>query len=148
MTDDFFVELGETLSKTAKDLGIKADSFFEGQKIRTKIMSEQRLVDQAMEDIGNIIYQKYIDGGAVDQDVTELCEEITERKVAIAQYRETVSKMKGEKVCPACGASIPMEASFCMRCGTPCKTEEEPAKETEKESAEPSEAAGDVDAKE
>lgn len=128
MADDFFAELGETITKTAKDIGSKADGFFESQKIRTKIMSEQRMIDKSLADIGNIIYQKYVDGGAIDEELLPLCEDITQRKVAIAKFREDVAKMRGQKVCAACGATVPSEAAFCMQCGAPCKSEPEEEK--------------------
>lgn len=124
MSDDFFMDLGETLSKTAKDITTKADGFFENQKIRTKILSEQRMIDKCMTDIGNILYKKYVDGEAIDEDAMALCEEITKRKVTIANYREDVAKRKGQKVCAACGATVPSEAAFCMQCGAPCEKEE------------------------
>ena len=38
MTGDFFTDFGETISKAAKDLGNRADSFVETQKIRAKIL--------------------------------------------------------------------------------------------------------------
>lgn len=125
MAEDFFAELGETITKTAKDIGSKADGFFESQKIRTKIMSEQRMIDKSLADMGNIIYQKYVDGGAIDEELLPLCEDITQRKVAIAKFREDVAKMKGQKVCAACGATVPSDAAFCMQCGAPCKSEPE-----------------------
>ncbi len=125
MTDDFFTEFGETISKTAKDIGTRADSFISGQKIRTKIMAEERAIDRTLEDIGTVIYEKYVNGEPVDEAVTTLCEEITRRKVNIAKYREKAAKMKGRKVCPACGASVPADARFCMKCGAPCEDEEE-----------------------
>ncbi len=148
MTDDFFTEFGETISKTAKDIGTRADSFISGQKIRTKIMSEQRSIDRALEDIGTLIYEKYVNGEAIDESVTALCDEITRRKVTIAKYREKVAKMKGRKVCPACGASVPADAAFCMQCGAPCKDEEEtPAQEAAQTCEEAKDAADEVSEK-
>ena len=125
MADDFFSELGETISKTAKDISTKADSFLEGQKTRTKIATEQRMIDKSMNDMGNMVYKKYVDGEAIDEELTDLCEDITQRKITIAKYRETMAGMKGRKVCPACGASVPAQAAYCMYCGTPCESEEE-----------------------
>lgn len=135
MSDDFFTDLGETLSKTAKDITTKADGFFENQKVRTKILSEQRMIDKCMTDIGNILYKKHVDGEAIDEDVMALCEEITKRKVTIANYREDVAKRKGQKVCAACGATVPSEAAFCMQCGAPCE-KEDPQEESAEEQPE------------
>lgn len=125
MSDDFLADLGETLRKHTKDIGSRADSFFESQKLRSKIVSEQRMIDKVMGDIGNIIYREYVEGEAVDESVKELCEDITQRKNMIAAYRDEIAKMKGQKVCAACGTSVPEDAAFCMQCGAPCDLEEE-----------------------
>lgn len=125
MTDDFFADFGETLHQAAKEFTAKTDTFFESQKIRNKISGEQRKIDVCLKDIGNIVYKKFIDGELLQEDVAVLCEQITEHKVSIAKMREAMAKKKGEKICAACGASMPKEALFCMKCGAECKNEPE-----------------------
>ena len=119
MTGDFFTDFGETISKAAKDLGNRADSFVETQKIRAKILSEQKMIEKDFTDLGKIIYKKYVDGEPLDETMAEVCEDVTQRKIAIAAYRETIAKMNGETICAACGASVPADAAFCMLCGAP-----------------------------
>ena len=119
MTGDFFTDYGETISKAAKDLGNRADSFVETQKIRAKILSEQKMIEKDFTDLGKIIYKKYVDGEPLDETMAEVCEDVTQRKIAIAAYRETIAKMNGETICAACGASVPADAAFCMQCGAP-----------------------------
>ena len=119
MTGDFFTDFGETISKAAKDLGNRADSFVETQKIRAKILSEQKMIEKDFTDLGKIIYKKYVDGDPLDETMAEVCEDVTQRKIAIAAYRETIAKMNGETICAACGASVPADAAFCMQCGAP-----------------------------
>ena len=119
MTGDFFTDFGETISKAAKDLGNRADSFVETQKIRAKILSEQKMIEKDFTDLGKIIYKKYVDGEPLDETMAEVCEDVTQRKISIAAYRETIAKMNGETICAACGASVPADAAFCMQCGAP-----------------------------
>ena len=119
MTGDFFTDFVETISKAAKDLGNRADSFVETQKIRAKILSEQKMIEKDFTDLGKIIYKKYVDGEPLDETMAEVCEDVTQRKIAIAAYRETIAKMNGETICAACGASVPADAAFCMQCGAP-----------------------------
>ena len=119
MTGDFFTDFGETISKAAQDLGNRADSFVETQKIRAKILSEQKMIEKDFTDLGKIIYKKYVDGEPLDETMAEVCEDVTQRKIAIAAYRETIAKMNGETICAACGASVPADAAFCMQCGAP-----------------------------
>lgn len=127
MADDFFTDFGETLHQAAKEFTAKTDSFFESQKMRNKINGEQRQIDQCLKDVGNIIYNKFVEGEPLHEDVAALCEEITEHKMAIAKTREEMARKRGEKVCAACGASLPREARFCLQCGAEC--EEEPEEE-------------------
>lgn len=127
MADDFFTDFGETLHQAAKEFTAKTDSFFESQKMRNKINGEQRQIDQCLKDVGNIIYNKFVEGEPLHEDVAALCEEITEHKMAIAKMREEMARKRGEKVCAACGASLPKEARFCLQCGAEC--EEEPEEE-------------------
>lgn len=128
MTDDFFSEFGETLHQAAKEFSARTDNFFESQKMRNRINGEQKQIDQCLKDVGNIIYKKFVEGEPFHEDIAALCEEITDHKVAIAKMRENMARKKGEKICASCGASLPKDAMFCMRCGAQCK--EDPEEET------------------
>lgn len=117
MGNDFFTELGKTFTKTAKELEKKTDSFLEQQKIRNKISSETRMIDKIYQDMGMVMYQKYISGEALSEDMAALCDDITERKTAVAAYYEELARLKGEKICPACGSNIQGDACYCPKCG-------------------------------
>ena len=125
MTDDFFSDFGETLHQAAKEFSAKTDSFFESQKMRSKISGEQRQIDQCLKNVGNIIYERFVEGEPLHEEIAALCEEITEHKMAIAKMREDMARKKGEKLCAACGAALPKEARFCLQCGAECEEEQE-----------------------
>ena len=55
MARDFFDELSDTITRTTKDLGKKAGQLYEAQKIRSKISSEEQMVQKLKADIGNVI---------------------------------------------------------------------------------------------
>ena len=135
MGSDFFDELGETLTRTAKEIGERADSFFEVQKLRNKISTEQRMVNKRKMDIGTLIFQRYLQGEALDDEVAALCEEISCHKKTVFEYQEEIAKMRGERICPCCGASVDKEAAYCPKCGTPCAPQENKEK-AEDEAAE------------
>ncbi len=46
MARDFFDELSDTITRTTKDLGKKAGQLYEAQKIRSKISSEEQMVQK------------------------------------------------------------------------------------------------------
>ena len=62
MARDFFDELSDTITRTTKDLGKKAGQLYEAQKIRSKISSEEQMVQKLKADIGNVIFEKYKEG--------------------------------------------------------------------------------------
>ena len=76
MARDFFDELSDTITRTTKDLGKKAGQLYEAQKIRSKISSEEQMVQKLKADIGNVIFEKYKEGAEVEEALKGFCEEI------------------------------------------------------------------------
>lgn len=131
MASDFFDELGMTISKKAKDLGEKAETLYETQKIRNKMNGEEKAADKIKYDLGNLIYQRYADGSAVDGEVGALCEEISQHLQRAAAYREEAASLKGQKICPSCQKAVDKTAAFCPYCGATCPSSEPEPKTTD-----------------
>ena len=135
MARDFFDELSDTITKTTKDLSKKAGRLYETQKIRSKIASEEQMIEKLKADIGNVIYERYKDGADTEEGLKGFCEEIQQRMQIIAGYRDAAANLKGQKICPACGKSVDRSVAFCPFCGSPCPipepAEEENAAETD-----------------
>lgn len=129
MGNDFFDDLGETITRTAREIGERADAFLETQKLRNKISAEQRMVNKRKMDIGTLIFQRYLKGEALDEELASLCDEISCRRQNILSYQEEAARRRGEKICPCCGASVDREAAYCPKCGTACSREEEKEEE-------------------
>ena len=79
MAKDFFGNLGETLSKTARELSGRAEEVYETQRLKNKISGEERQVEKAMADLGRIIYKRYKEEIPVDDAQKALCEQIDQR---------------------------------------------------------------------
>lgn len=149
MGNDFFGDLGETLSKTAKGIGEKADVFFETQKLMNKSAAERRLMEKTLNDLGNLVYRRFVDGEEYDIELAELCEKVTKHQTVLAGYKEEIAQLKGHKICGDCGASIDKDCAFCPKCGTPCpEPEEEPFAEVFEETKEETEKENKDDAQE
>ncbi|MDD3277348.1 MAG: zinc ribbon domain-containing protein [Lachnospiraceae bacterium] len=127
-TNDFFGNLGKTLSETAKTVGEKTDEFIAIQKLRSQQNTLENEVKKNFKDVGEMIYQRFIGGEAFPEEISEICQEIMKLQSDIAECRETIAAKKGFSVCPACGANVPKESAFCMKCGSPMP---EPDKEPE-----------------
>lgn len=128
MARDFFDELSDTITRTTKDLGKKAGQLYETQKIRSKISSEEQIVQKLKADIGNVIFEKYKEGAELDEALKGFCEEIRQHLDIIAGYKDSAAELKGQKICPACGRHVDRSVSFCPFCGSVCPT---PQPETE-----------------
>lgn len=128
MARDFFDELSDTITRTTKDLGKKAGQLYETQKIRSKISSEEQIVQKLKADIGNVIFEKYKEGAELDEALKGFCEEIRQHLDIIAGYKDSAAELKGQKICQACGRHVDRSVSFCPFCGSVCPT---PQPETE-----------------
>ncbi|MDD5804035.1 MAG: zinc ribbon domain-containing protein [Clostridia bacterium] len=124
MARDFFDELSDTITRTTKDLGKKAGQLYETQKIKSKISSEEQMVRKLQADIGNVIFEKYKEGAEVEEGLLGLCEEIQQHMDIIAGYQDMAARLKGQKICPACGKSVDRSVAFCPFCGSVCPTPE------------------------
>ena len=126
MAKDFFGSLGETLTKTAKELSGRAEEVYETQRLKNKISGEERQIEKAMADLGRIIYKRYKKEIPVDDAQKALCEQIDQRMEQIEKYKTDISelKVKNKRFCPSCGSPLAKDDVFCSQCGAACPTVE------------------------
>ena len=79
MGKDFFDGLGTAISRTARELGGKAENLYESQKMKNRIAGEERQIQKIMAEIGRIIYKRYLDGAPLEDAQKILCEQIDQR---------------------------------------------------------------------
>ena len=72
MAEDFFGNLSKTLKKTVDTVGKKTDEFVEIQKIRTRQHALEDQIEKNYQDIGQIIYNRYLNGEAFDENLADL----------------------------------------------------------------------------
>ena len=127
MAKDFFGNLGQALSKTAKELSGRAEDVYETQRLKNKISAEERQIDKIMADLGKIVYQRYKEEVPVDDAQKALCEQIDQRMEQIEQLRTDINELKirTRRICPSCGKEVEKNAAFCKFCGAACPTQEE-----------------------
>ncbi len=85
------------LQRTTKDLGKKAGQLYEAQKIRSKISSEEQMVQKLKADIGNVIFEKYKEGAEVEEALKRVLQEIEQHLDIIDGYKDAAAEMKGRK---------------------------------------------------
>ena len=127
MAKDFFGNLGQALSKTAKELSGRAEDVYETQRLKNKISAEERQIDKIMADLGKIVYQRYKEAVSVDDVQKALCEQIDQRMEQIEQLRTDIKdlKIRTRRICPSCGKEVEKNAAFCKFCGAACPTQED-----------------------
>lgn len=140
MLQELLENVGKNISETAETLGKRTERVVEIQKLKNQIRTANREIAQNYEELGEMLYRKYQTGETMDPQITAICEDITELKAEIASYKDEISKYRGESVCPECGAAVPDEAAFCMKCGTRMPVREA---DFDEEDAVPDEVAGD-----
>ena len=75
MAEDFFGNLSKTLKKTVDTVGKKTDEFVEIQKIRTRQHVLEDQIEKNYQDIGQIIYNRYLNGEAFDENLAGICKD-------------------------------------------------------------------------
>lgn len=140
--EDFFENLRQTLTETAEVVGKKAEDLVEIQKLHSRIRTAQRNVETDYKKIGEIIYQRYIEGELPGQELELICEMIMEQQKEIAGCKEELASKKGQVVCAVCGNGNPKDAAFCMHCGAVMPKMDEESVKTE-EAADPAEEAAE-----
>lgn len=130
MGKSFFDELGEALVKTTKDIGKKASQVYEGQRLQNKISGEELAVEKLKTEIGDRIYQQYLEGAVLGEEIFKLCEKIDHHLEMEDKYKNQAAGLRGCKLCPVCHKAVDKEAAFCSYCGSPCP-DPKPEKEQE-----------------
>lgn len=149
MNEDLFGSIKQTITETAGAVGKKTEEFVETQKMRNKMRTLQREIRNKYADLGEIVYQRYVDGDTMDEELTGHCEVVMGLQKELAECKESMAAKQGKNVCPACGISNPKDAVFCMYCGAELPVEEDekeedwfaqkPAEEKEKPEADETE---------
>lgn len=95
-------------------VGKKTDEFVEIQKIRTRQHALEDQIEKNYQDIGQIIYNRYLNGEAFDENLAGFCKDITdlEKRLQTArkmwQTREAASYAR-----PAAQVFRKMQLSAC-----------------------------------
>lgn len=123
--DEFLKTLRQTISETAEAVGKKTEDLVEIQKLRVRIRTAQRDAELEYKKLGHLIFERFVEGEAMDVQLTEVCEQILKIQEKITDCQDQLAKKKGQSVCPSCGKGNPAGASFCMFCGTVMPSGEE-----------------------
>ena len=85
---DFFEDLGKRLGETAETVTSKAGDAIEIQRIKGQIRGLARGNAVDLMELGRTIYDRYKEGGEVEESAKALCDAIRDREAAIETTRK------------------------------------------------------------
>ena len=137
MSDDFFGDLGKSITRATQKAAMRTGSLIESTKINAMITAESKAIEKLYLELGELVYEQY-DGGEIktSSQMSAIVDELDMHLEKISSYRTELAEVKGMKVCPSCGEIIEMDALFCPKCGVSAVTgeaEEKPVPEEEQE---------------
>ena len=120
MAEDFFGELGKSISRATQQAVDKTSVFIERTKITAQISGEQKEIDKLYQRIGEIVYRKVKMGEMEsDPEFAPIIHDIDAHTNQVTTYKRTLADVRKMKVCESCGSVIAMDVAFCPKCGAP-----------------------------
>jgi ribosomal protein S27AE len=117
------------VTDTAKAAAKISGSVVEITKLNMSINTEEEKVKKLYMEIGKQLYEDYIDGKPVGEELMRKCIKIDEIITNIAEMKEKILELKNVKACPNCGTILAIDMEYCHKCGK--KQEEQPAEAEE-----------------
>lgn len=135
---EFFNKIGDIASKTYKNASQKTGEIAKEAKIKMKMNENKSKINDLYEEIGKIVYQKYINNEEVkiEEDLNTYCNQIDELSKEIEKCQEEVLSLKNKRICENCYAEIELSSKYCPHCGfEQAEEKKEDIKEENKEEA-------------
>ena len=117
---DFFEKLGKKATETFNSAAEKTNKIACEAKLRIKINDCKSKIKDLYQDIGKVVYQKYVLDGdlEVKEDIQEQLSKIKEYADQIEEYEKQILELTNLKQCENCKNKIDKNAKFCPECGT------------------------------
>ena len=117
---EFFEKLGKKATETFNSAAEKTNKIASETKIKLKINDCKSKIKGVYQDIGKIVYQKFVLDGKLDvkEDIEEQLSKIYELTNQIEEYEKQILDLSDMKQCVNCKNKIEKNAKFCPECGT------------------------------
>ena len=125
---NFFDALGKTLSRATHTAVDKTGVLVNSTRINAQIAGEQRELEKLYQKLGETVFLMVKEGELTPEgEVKRLVDKIRVRSQAVKAFRKDLAGVKGQKICPSCGAFIESQVVFCPKCGAEIPEEEKHA---------------------
>jgi hypothetical protein len=117
-----FDNFGKKVGKVANDAAAKSRELAEIARYSVAISDERATMRMLYRDLGEKYYTEYRSPGL--DDLKPFCMKIDTAVARINELEGKIRKIKGIRVCEACGEECDRKARFCAACGKPLPKEE------------------------
>ena len=103
MADDFFSEIGRSLSRFTQQAVGKTGEVVEMTKFNAQISSEQKEVEKLYQKIGELVYRGVKSGDIeVSDDLADIISAIDSHRAVIRSARKSLAEVQKKTLCPKC----------------------------------------------
>lgn len=95
----------------------KSSEVYENTKLSIKISNIKTDIEEEYKKIGKIVYEKYKGKEISSDDAEAICSKIDLLFGKIDDLNQKMAENKDVHICPACGAEVSPESTFCANCG-------------------------------
>lgn len=75
-------------------------------------------INKLCQQIGELVYEKYLSGTTPEDDIGGICIEIDKFKTELKDLNEQLAEYKNTVACPECGQFNSKDSEYCSKCGT------------------------------
>ncbi len=138
--EELFDKIKDGASKTkdaagrlAKEVAKRTSNAITSTKLSYAINDANNKIKDIYAEIGKTIYEKYLDGEAVDSEFTDAFEKINAFMDDIENLEAKKAELKNVLRCPDCNTLNPLTSEFCAKCGAKLTVPETDEVDTEED---------------
>lgn len=111
-----FNKIKRNVTKTVSKAKDVSGNMIELAKAKFRLSEINTDIEEKYIKIGKLVYNSD-ENGNVEDDISKLCDNITELKSEYENLKEKINDMSGKKVCPVCGEKNDKDYDYCPKCG-------------------------------
>lgn len=120
----FFEQLGKKISDAGQGVAQQTKNLADIAKLNNMVSGKEKRIAALYSEIGKAYYESHKNDAVAEEKAG--ISEINTLFAEIEQHRDEISRIKGIKKCPNCGADVASGSAFCNSCGQ-ALAQDEPA---------------------
>lgn len=103
--------------KLTKVVAGKTTNIASVTKLNLSLNDTERKMSKLYEKMGELVYEKHLEGTEFDGEFGNICSEIDGLKKEADDLKEQIAALKNATVCPSCGQHNDKSGDYCSKCG-------------------------------